>query len=518
MSKKLRDLIDIIQKKDIVDKDYLDDDLISEIINMEDITTFHLILNYMEKININYSTFIMDRKKDNYNQLIKSFELDSGLFGRDKKLFSDINSYIEKVKSNRSVLNNKYNEIAATFKPKVDNYSKIESIIVSCLDSERSFDFIQSRLNDEKLLINNDIRIVEDFYNKYKEYYDLDSNMYSEEQEIVTNLLNSISKNYSEETCDIIKKCIKNGKIDLIQNAMNDYNLDLIKKIIVSYLFEDVPENFLKNLDNIITFQSKVDKDFIKPGMLKIYQIIISTFREGDLKQLVSLFNKLKEIKLDYKSEFYDSYTEARKTNAKLIMDSVYRVDDQHEEQGIIDGVKYYSLTGQPFYMMIHGSTSQITDFRNGPHDGTSMSLISGERLNVFNDGVIYGFDSLKPEQFIELYVKDTSTEFDIGSGKKSMLDAVPRYYTPQEFIENTSDNQYNEILYLSGNSSTQEIEPPRPSYIVCIDEINHDSIDIARKLNIPIVKIETKYYPAIRKNNMGHFAFLDEQDVYKTL
>lgn len=146
------------------------------------------------------------------------------------------------------------------------------------------------------------------------------------------------------------------------------------------------------------------------------------------------------------------------------------------------------------------------------------MSFISGEILNVFNDGVIYGFDTLNPEQFIELYTRDTSTEFDIGKEQKSMMEVVPYYYTPEQFIKNTPISQYNEILYLAGKKENKNLIPPKPSYIVCIDDINEQSIEAAKKLQIPIVKIYTEYYPKIQKNNMGHFAFLDDFDTYKTL
>lgn len=97
--------------------------------------------------------------------------------------------------------------------------------------------------------------------------------------------------------------------------------------------------------------------------MLKIYQTILSSFQEEKSKELIELYKYMLQSKIDYKSKFYDDFKEARKVDSELLMDSVYKVDDKNEDYGVIDGVKYYALTGEPFYMMIHGSNQQITDF-----------------------------------------------------------------------------------------------------------------------------------------------------------
>ena len=448
----------------------------------------------------------MDVKRRKYDLLLSSFDPNYNMFKRDEELISKIPIYIEKDKSKQDTLDSIYDEISSL--SATINNDSISDRIYASIDKGESFDTLLEELKEEKF----DVNIVQKMYNEYKKYCELENQEISEFQ-VIRDLT---KKHYTKDVALVINNSISNYNIDLVKETINNYNIDLIKRIIVSYLFEDVPENFLINLDNMLSFQLKVDKEFIKPDILDIYKTIMSLFKSGSLKQLVDLFNQLKETKIDFKSEFYDNYKEARKIMAEDLMNVVYKVNDEY--YSVIDGVKCYTLTGEPFYMMIHASTDQITDFSRGLHDGTSMSFISNDRLNVYNKNVIYGFDNLKPEQFIEMYTHDTATQFDMETGTKSMLNAVPRFYTPKEFINNTKEEQYNEVLYLTGKGNNEKIETPKPSYIVCMDNINEDSIEVARKLNIPIVIIMTKYYPNIKPNPFGHFAFFDEQEVYKTI
>ena len=78
----------------------------------------------------------------------------------------------------------------------------------------------------------------------------------------------------------------------------------------------------------------------------------------------------------------------------------------------------------------------------------------------------------------------------------------VPTYTTPEKLIKETPIDEFNEILYLTGsknNKKYQDVIAPKPSYIVCLDEPSLDSIEIAQKLNMPIVIVHTEYYPKIQ-------------------
>ena len=148
MSKKMIELINIIRSKELVDNDFFDDSLITEIINLQDISIFHLVLNYIEKINSYYSSHIMDQKTKKYKLLMESFDMDSNLFSRDKNLIIGIKNYIERVKLNESILDAKYSEIETTFKTSLTDYSRIQSIIADSLGSGKSFESLMNSLKD----------------------------------------------------------------------------------------------------------------------------------------------------------------------------------------------------------------------------------------------------------------------------------------------------------------------------------------------------------------------------------
>ena len=206
-----------------------------------------------------------------------------------------------------------------------------------------------------------------------------------------------------------------------------------------------------------------------------------------------------------------------------MIVDATYKCSGKSSKQ--INGVSCYELNGEPFNMIIHGSMEVIDDFSKGDNDGISLSFISGDRLNAYNDGVIYGFDNLLPEQFINIYKADADTKFNVfgEEGKKNSVSSeklpvsVPFFSTPESLIDNTKINSYNEILYLThSNKHKLNIQTPKPSYIICYDNVNDKSIEAAKKNNVPIVIINTKCYPKIAYNPSGHFPSLSADDVYK--
>lgn len=523
MNQKINFLIQNIKDNKLISSEQLDEELKQSILQISDVSLFHFIVGYLEKIDSTYSNELIQDKKRLYDQQILSFDAETSLYAKDQEFINSVNQYYEKVKSNRELLNSKSSEIDNSFIPlfNEDNYFRIKSIIENGIYDNVSLEKIKENI-DNQGYSNLDSSNIEKLFNALLEHYNLDSKLYEEETNISHQIESYIDRTYSSEISNDIKRSIRKKDLEHLKESIAESNTIQMREILISRFFEDVPSNFIKNLNNIINFQFEVEEQFIDKETFEIYQFILSSFSDDvSLDNLNKLYTLMLKSGIDYKSVFYDDYTRAKELSSKMMIDSTYKIspDAPYEE---IDGIKCYSLIGEPFYMMVHGSTSQITDFQNGNHDGTSMSFISGERLNVYNDGIIYGFSNLVPSQFVDMYTVDTATEYDIDKPTKSLSDAVPEYHTPEKFIKHTAEDNINEILYLSGKKDTKDsypyIEPPKPSYIVCLDEINDQSKEVAQKLGIPIVKIETKYYPKIQKNSRGHFGFLEDYETYDTI
>ena len=524
MSKELRILVEKVKNKESLEEFLpLNKTLIDEIIQLKDISDFHLILNYVEKYNSQLSEEIMSQKKRLYQKLLDSYDCKTHLFNQDQQILDRVSHYINLCNSNRQISSKKYDVINEKYSNLLkQKFGTIKGIIESGVDNNQSFDEVIKKLKEELTLTNDDIKNIEGLYREIKDYYELDGKFYEQEQTEYHALLGSISSIYSDEIEKCMMKFIRTGKINEIEQLMKQHKSELFRNMLISNFFEDVLENFIKNLLNVVNFQLEIDDFFIDRNMLVILQNIIDSLDETDENVLYELFNDMQNRNINYKSEFYDIFNSARKLNAQMLMDSVLKISNTSLQKTSIEGVDCFLLNGEPFYMMVHSSSHKISDFQGQEHDGLSMSFISGDRLNVYNETVIYGFTDLLPNQFVELYTRDTATEYNMGDEEKSLLGAVPEFHKPSKFIEHTPKNSINEILYLSGKKESIDNYPglvtPKPNYIVCYDTINQESMESAKELNIPIVIVNTKKYPERQKDNMGHFAFLDDQETYRNL
>ncbi len=521
MSEKFKRLIDAINyNKSILEEDFFDEELIGEIIQLNDLSDFHLILNYIEKINLDYGIKIMNKKRKQYTQLIDSYDEVSGYFSRDEYILNEISHYLEHHQFNKKLLTSKFESIDQKYSNIINNFTRIKYIIKYGIYDAKNYNEILSEIKRKLNLTNDEMINLEELYDDIKDYYTLNANLYDQDEIERQVLLGKIRNIYPRAIQDTIITYTQNGNLNEIAKLIKQQNASILRDILMSNFFEDVPENFAKNLLNVVNFQLEIDENFIEKDLLNIFRRIINLFNEQDSKIVYDFYKSLQNKNCNYVSEFYDVFTSARKICAKMLMDSVLDLNNSKLNKMVVEGIECYLLEGEPFYMIVHSSSHKINDFQD-QNAGISMSFISDERLCVYNERVIYGFTHLLPSQFIELYTKDAATDYDIGNEKKSLLGVVPEFHKPNEFIEKTSKYSINEILYLSGKKDTNDQFPdivaPKPSYIVCYDKINEESIESARELHIPIVVVDTKKYYKRHIDNMGHFAFRTDQDTYRT-
>lgn len=521
MSEKFKILIDAINhNKSILEENFFDEDFIGEIIQLNDINDFHLILNYIEKFNLDYGIKIMNKKRHQYAQLIDSYDEVSGYFSRDQYILNEISHYLEHHQSNRKLLTSKFESIDQKYSNIINNFKRIKYIIKYGIYDAKNYNEILNEIKRKLNLTNNEMINIEELYDDIKEYYTLNAKLYDQDEIERQILLGKIRNTYPRAIQNTIITYTQNGNLNEIVTLIKQQNASILRNILISNFFEDVPEDFAKNLLNVVNFQLEIDENFIDKDLLTIFRKIINLLKEQDSKIVYDVYKTLQSKNCNYVSEFYDVFTSARKICAKMLMDSVLDLNNSKLNKMVIEGIECYLLEGEPFYMLVHSSAHKIHDF-HGQNDGLSMSFISGERLCVYDERVIYGFNDLLPSQFIELYTKDAATDYNIGNERKSLLEVVPEFHKPSEFIEKTPKYSINEILYLVGNKKASnqfpDIVAPKPSYIVCYDKINEESMESARELHIPIVVVDTKKYYKRHIDNMGHFALRTDQDTYLT-
>ncbi len=103
--------------------------------------------------------------------------------------------------------------------------------------------------------------------------------------------------------------------------------------------------------------------------------------------------------------------------------------------------------------------------------------------------GIIFGFNQFSDNAIL------MAAPYDIGSNTTSMVSTESFYESEFRTSENMINHTkwfHNEVCVerrIEGDKN-QNIEP---DYIVCLDEIDEDSVKVAKDFGIPIVRIDTK-------------------------
>ena len=169
-------------------------------------------------------------------------------------------------------------------------------------------------------------------------------------------------------------------------------------------------------------------------------------------------------------------------------------------------GIDIYELNGEKFYMLVK-SMNPITEKtniletnqKNYSIERGCYSLIGSDNIDVYNKQFVYGFvNGFIPENIISVFETDCfSRESDEPILNEDYgTTAVNRLMTPDQIVNGLDSNKktrYSEIQ-IAGKIN--------PDFIVTFDEINELAVSESKRLNIPIVVINTKKYENNKKRS----------------
>ena len=393
----------------------------------------------------------------------------------------DINRLVE-------LHNLKFNKELYKNEKLIDKYVSLETnmyrvYLNNLLKNNFEFSEILESLRKDK--IDNDIHNIKE--GKFIEFLDLKKfNM------------SYIYKRFNYKKALNISLLYQNGDFEKL-----DENLKIITKeetiiMIIDVLFKDIPYNFLKNLKTIINY-SRENKKYI-PKNLDVYKIILN-FDNLELNEIIKFYDDYKNI--DLATDFYSDYRKAKNISYDDLNKAVLNLNQENEIYDKKLSEKYgkdvYYLDGEDFKLFIHSSSSA-----NWSTKATiSISMISNNNIAYYNDQyepVVYGFSKLNTDNIMHVYNADSYTMSTNGTDKISVID------TPDNLSKNTVG--YNEILY-------KENKEFKPDFIVCFDEIKNRELEIANKLNLKIVLINSKKYnKEERLESIDSNTYLDSIDI----
>lgn len=426
------------------------------------------LLNYHEKNNNIFSTFLATSLKDN-------------IFNLNKEHYERFINDIE-VQMTISKLNDQELIVLAKIL-NIYNYKEndISSMIINIINNINNYQELINSLNVEN--------VSEQELRKLVGILQLPGNQFK------INSLNSL-QNY-----DVLKKqyFVDNfNSSDLITNKDNLlkvlFNIDLTEAQYIEskYCHDNNDNNILNNLKN-----SEL------PSQIYNYLIVINKIIECDnVNDLSILYNNLKDTKV-YDSEIpFEPYLRGK--YAELYSQSLYRIDEKNQVYGPKDSISneinfngkniQVCIPREKFNLFVHcvGSCSLSSDvsdtnYRNDWLDRPQLrdhfvacSYINEKGIySIRSQGsIIFGFDTLEGGSILGMGNTDIdsigryanayngSRELQEGNGNRA------RYFVPSEILK-TINNGYNEIVVERRNTdkSRNEEFKRKPDYIIMMAE-----------------------------------------------
>lgn len=284
------------------------------------------------------------------------------------------------------------------------------------------------------------------------------------------------------------------NSIDILDESVNKKEL---VEILIDRYFEDVAYNFSINIKEMINYIKDSNEEVIDNEMKNIYSMILN-YENYSLIELVALYKKLNNG-INYVEIFYDDYQRLKNHLYKDInTKSIKSFDINNNPTFTQEGISVLELKGEKFTAIAHTSRGL---FDNNEPNATSLSLIGDKHIGFFGDidSLHVGFDHLPNDQIMNIHHYDSFSSHERGTDRINQIRPV------EKFLEGTTF--YNEILLYQKNKNTEgnftsDKEFVRPSYLIALNEISEEIIELAKLHNLPILLIQEEYYYTKEKFN----------------
>lgn len=336
--------------------------------------------------------------------------------------------------------------------------------------------------------------------------YDLVTNLESKRKEYVNNLLSTINKSdIFEEYIQLRNYVNKNGIDEKIMTRLpsylcvSDFSDDTLRKMTFIRLFEnicdlyfkDYAKNVLIDIREVMNFLKVSNLDLVPAERQNIYNTILSfdTLQLDDIKHLYkALSNYDNWVEL-----LYNDVRNCKNRSYDMFNENFFKINENYNlrnnELSNATGCDVYVLDGEDFVACVH--VGWFSD--KSPRKTISLSVVGTENIGMFyKEDVILGFEYLKPDNIINMH------NYDSYSGRINYTDRINKIFTPHGLLKQT--NKYNEVLYSEKNDNVL-----LPSYVVCKDQLDEQSIDYARMHGLPMVIINTKKYLVNNSDDYGN-------------
>lgn len=357
----------------------------------------------------------------------------------------------------------------------------------SLLEFRKNIDIIQSYYPSLYLEMK-----IDKYYDKILSNFDYSSSLFSSYEDLLKCFKEnnySVLNDYSNENYLINREILL--KLDSFRFYKDGYeracdylfkmtNLK-VSEIVVDGLFGDSIYNVWLNIREMLNFHNKLtnEEKVLEQDNIKFYCDILNIDK-------IDLIDKIK-LYYDYKNKnialmFYNDIRKVKGIVYSKIRDNLYNVNNKDN--------LIYELNGEDFYMLIRCSNKWENNCGIRRY---CYSLISDYNMEVFDkDKFIYGYCNIDIDYIYHIFENDAYSSNGGINSNYSYIKVVNRIRTI-EAIANSKG--YSEIQIVNKRFDNDLYEVIKPDYLVVFDNVLDKHIEEANRLNIPIIKINTKYY-----------------------
>lgn len=361
----------------------------------------------------------------------------------------------------------------------------------------------------------------------------------------------------NEKACKNIFKIASFGNYDLIRDIVHlekyNFNFENISEEDMKKPFIEISSQRYIKSEILLNKYFGIEKENINDLKLFLDSInqvspLPKSFMEkyGDILDLLNqiftatdeqIINLSHQIDINKKDEYKKLIRQCEQDGNEILKEKFVndlkeknnQIVENAEHKTLLVGQKnvdIYELSGEPFTMLVHhivdnkhsSNNSYVNQIIDNPNSWNeinhgnkhiSTSLISDNYIMLYGGPagfgtLIFGFYDLSKNILKLTDVQDVGIDRTAPTDMDYSNRITPREVNTITAVDNLMSHtiqknvgrkygEWNEVvLFRSDPVSGQKI---KPDYIVCFDNLNEQSLTAAAEFNIPIYKVNTKFY-----------------------
>lgn len=264
-----------------------------------------------------------------------------------------------------------------------------------------------------------------------------------------------------------------------------------LNEIIIDRLFKDNIYNVFLNIKELVRYHESLDDNekVLDEYKINLYNTILN-IDKLDSKNIINLYNRLK--RMDIENMFYYDLQKVKHLSYEKIKKNLFvpenNMGDIHKGLSNKYGVKVFDLRNKKYFILARAISGCYNNITRNKRD--CYTLLSDENSHTMQQSYLYGYSDFDNNSILHVFESDSFSADTINDSLSVGTSKVNRIMTPKEIV--TNSYWYSEIQIINKKNGNNFITL-KPSFLIVYDKIDKDTLNEAKRLNIPICIISNK-------------------------